>query len=187
MEGEKVTPEILETRIALISGTSTCHMAVSRDPLFIPGIWGPYYSAMIPGMWLTEGGQSATGSLLDHIVFSHTASIQLKEKSQQTGKSIYELLNEEVDKLSNEQKLLFPALLTRDLHVLPYFHGNRSPRADPTLMGMISGLKLDNSLSALAILYLSTIQAIAYGTRHIIQEMNSKVDFLFYYFKLKFN
>ncbi len=43
-------------------------MAVSQKPLFIPGIWGPYYSAMIPDMWLTEGGQSATGSLVDHIV-----------------------------------------------------------------------------------------------------------------------
>jgi len=46
-------------------------MAVSREPLFIKGIWGPYFSAMIPSMWLTEGGQSAVGALIDHVVFRH--------------------------------------------------------------------------------------------------------------------
>src|SRR5206468_11602631 len=46
----------LEQIVALIGGTSSCHMAVSREPRFIPGIWGPYHSAMIPGMWLSEGG-----------------------------------------------------------------------------------------------------------------------------------
>lgn len=29
---------------------------------------------MVPEYWLTEGGQSATGALLDHIVQHHLAS-----------------------------------------------------------------------------------------------------------------
>jgi ribulose kinase len=66
----------------------------------------------------------------------------------------------------------FVAELTRDLHVLPYFHGNRSPRADPNLRGMVSGLKLNDSVDSLALLYLATIQAIAHGTRHIVDTMN---------------
>ena len=41
--------------------------------------------------------------------------------------------------------------------MLPYFHGNRSPRADPYLKGMISGLKLSDSVDSLALLYLATI------------------------------
>jgi ribulose kinase len=56
---------------------------------------------------------------------------------------------------------------------LPYFHGNRSPRADPTLRGGISGLKLSEGADALALSYLATIQAIAHGTRHIIESMNA--------------
>ena len=172
LDGIKPTPELMEERLALIGGTSSCHMGASREPFFIPGIWGPYYSAMIPGMWLTEGGQSATGALVDHVIFSHSASAELKSQSEKTGKSVYELLNERLDKLG--ESVEFPALLTKELHVLPYFHGNRSPRANPTLRGMISGLKLSNTLDDLALLYLATIQAIAYGTRHIIEDMNAK-------------
>jgi hypothetical protein len=32
------------------------------------------YSAMVPEYWLTEGGQSATGALLDYIVQNHVAA-----------------------------------------------------------------------------------------------------------------
>ena len=38
----------------------------------------------------------------------------------------------------------------RGLHVLPDFHGNRSPLADPHAIGVISGLTLDGSLDAWA-------------------------------------
>lgn len=30
--------------MVLVCGTSTCHMAVSRNKLFIPGVWGPFWS-----------------------------------------------------------------------------------------------------------------------------------------------
>jgi ribulose kinase len=35
------------------------------------------YSAMVPEYWLTEGGQSATGALLDHVIENHVASPRL--------------------------------------------------------------------------------------------------------------
>lgn len=171
LANERLTPTVLETRLALIGGTSSCHMAVSRDSCFVPGVWGPYFSAMIPGMWLTEGGQSATGALVDHIIFGSNKAEELKSEAAAKGSTVYEILNQRLEKLGAGAN--FPALLTRDLHVLPYFHGNRSPRADPTLRGMISGLRLSDSLDDLALIYLATIQGIAYGTRHIIEEMNS--------------
>ena len=34
-------------RLALILGTSSCCMAVSDEPRFIRGVWGPYYSALV--------------------------------------------------------------------------------------------------------------------------------------------
>ena len=57
--------------IAMIAGTSTCHMALALEPRAVPGVWGPYYGAVAPGLWLNEGGQSATGALLDHILAWH--------------------------------------------------------------------------------------------------------------------
>ena len=41
VDGAAPSPDDFERRLALIGGTSTCHMAVSGEPRFIPGIWGP--------------------------------------------------------------------------------------------------------------------------------------------------
>lgn len=162
--------QTLDRRVALIGGTSTCHMAVSQQANFVPGVWGPYYSAMVPGMWLAEGGQSATGALIDHVIRTHPRGKELAVEAAASGTTSYELLNCRLDKLA--EGLRFPAELTRGFHVYPDFHGNRSPLADPTLRGMVSGLSLDDGIDSLAMLYLATVQAIAMGTRQIIRQMN---------------
>lgn len=167
-EGEAVD---FNARLALIGGTSSCHMAVAPNERFIPGVWGPYYSAMVPDMWLAEGGQSATGALVDHIIFNHHQSAALEIESKAADQSPYEWLNNRLEELAKEKDVPM-AELTAQLHVYDAFHGNRSPRADASLKGMISGLSLSSSLDDLALLYLATVQAVAYGTRHIIEEMN---------------
>jgi FGGY-family pentulose kinase len=171
LEGRAPDEAALEERLALIGGTSTCHMAVSREPKFLQGIWGPYFSAMVPGLWLTEGGQSATGALIDHVIFSHARGADLAAEAKKRATSVYALLNDRLDALAAGAS--FPAELTRELHVLPDHHGNRSPRADPSLRGMISGLRLSDSIESLALVYLATVQAIAHGTRHIVDRMNA--------------
>lgn len=180
LDGAAPTEETLETRLALIGGTSTCHMAVSRRPTFVPGVWGPYFSAMVPGLWLTEGGQSATGALIDHTIASHARGAELLADAKRAGTTPQALLNARLDAMAGGAP--FPAALTRGIHVLPDHHGNRSPRADPSLRGMISGLKLSDSVDQLALIYLATVQAIALGTRHIIASMNAagyRIDTLF--------
>ncbi len=172
VDGQPPDEHTIDERVALIGGTSTCHMAASREPRFIDGIWGPYYSAMLPGLWLTEGGQSATGALIDHVIGSHARGPELAERAKREGTSVYAILNHVLEELHARAGTSFPAELTKELHVLPDHHGNRSPRADPTLRGMVSGLKLTDSVQSLALLYLATIQAIAHGTRHIVSSMN---------------
>ncbi len=180
IDGAAPTPQDMERRLALIGGTSSCHMVVANEARFIPGVWGPYFSAMIPDLWLNEGGQSATGSLIDHVIFSHARSAELRDEAKTQDRTIYELLNDRLDALATSVE--FPGVLTNTLHVLPYFHGNRSPRADPTLRGMISGLTLGDTIDDLALLYLATIQAVAHGTRDIINALNEydyRIDTIF--------
>ncbi|KAE8675840.1 FGGY carbohydrate kinase domain-containing protein [Hibiscus syriacus] len=150
--------EVICRRMVLVCGTSTCHMAVSRDKLFIPGVWGPFWSAMIPEYWLTEGGQSATGALLDYIIENHAASPQLSNRAASQKTSVFLLLNMMLESMMCEMQCPFIAALTEDTHVLPDFHGNRSPIADPKAKGVVFGLTLDPSEQQLARLYLATVQ-----------------------------
>ena len=149
----------LDQHIGLIAGTSTCHMALSTHPRMVQGIWGPYYGAAAPGLWLNEGGQSATGALLDHILAWHAEGRAL---GPQGHARVIERIKE------------LPAEGISRLHVLPDFHGNRSPLADPHALGVISGLTLDSSFDSLARLYERTALAIVLGTRHILDALNAE-------------
>lgn len=153
--------------LALISGTSNCHMLVNQSEVHVPGVWGPYWGAMLPGWWLSEGGQSAAGALVEWTLHSHGAWPMLQQDAAERQCSEYALLNLLVADLE-----LREGEPTRYLHVLADHHGNRSPRANPLARGAVIGLTLEQGRDALARLYLATLQAIAYGTRHIIDAMN---------------
>lgn len=147
---EEPTPETLSRRLALICGTSTCHMAVKSEPTFIKGIWGPYWSSMVEDMWLTEGGQSATGKLLDFVVESHPHYLTLKNNTKDTSE-VYDILLQHLKQMVNVDSLETQvSKLSNDFHVYPDFHGNRSPLANPQLKGMISGLTLNSDLDNLS-------------------------------------
>ncbi len=156
-----------EGTLALITGTSACHMFCTQDKHNVPGVWGPYYGAMLPNLWLMEGGQSTAGALLEYIVKESKQYMRLEADAKAENRSIYEILNERVLQLENENKEL-----TKDYHILGYFLGNRSPLADPSLKGMMVGLTLhDDNLEALTVRYLATLQTVAYGTKHIIEQL----------------
>ncbi|XP_028163451.1 FGGY carbohydrate kinase domain-containing protein [Ostrinia furnacalis] len=161
----------MSSRLSLICGTSTCHMAVNKNAVMVEGIWGPYFSAMVPNMWLNEAGQSASGMLLDYIISSHPAGIELLKKYS-TG-DVRSHLRKLLVKMAQAQGLKDVSLLTKDFHVWPDFHGNRSPLADPTMKGMVIGLTINSSEENLALLYLATLQGLSYGTRHIMDALVS--------------
>ncbi|MBS1031178.1 FGGY-family carbohydrate kinase [Gluconobacter cerinus] len=167
----ELSDDVLERSISLICGTSSCHMAVSQEARFVPGVWGPYWSAMVPDMWLNEAGQSATGALIDFVISQHAAGPELKQQAEQSGSNIYALLNARIEELEADK---LPGTSTANLHLLPDFHGNRSPHADPDLKGVISGLALSATPDDLARLYLATLQGLAYGTKDIIDALNAQ-------------
>lgn len=166
--GLALTGAAPEGTLALIGGTSNCHMVASRDPVMVPGVWGPYHGAMIPGLWLNEGGQSAAGSLIDWTLRRSAGFAALETEATAAGSDVYTVLAGRVAALEARD-----GEPTRHLHVLPDHHGNRSPRADPNARGAIVGLTLEDEADALPRLYLATLQALAYGTRHIVETMNA--------------
>ena len=154
-------PRDLDRHLALIAGTSSCVMAMSPERRAFPGGWGPYFGAALPGFWIAEGGQSATGALLDHIIRWHGAGGEPSPaRHRQIAERIVALRAEEGLDLAGR------------LHVLPDFHGNRSPLADPHALGVISGLTLDASFDSLCRLYWRTAVGIALGVRHILDTLN---------------
>lgn len=162
------------SRLAIICGTSSCHIAMSPNPIFVPGVWGPYRSVMVPDMWHAEAGQSSTGQLIDFIVNTHPALQEAQEKAAAVNQNMYTFLANHLVTLQQQRGLKHVEELTKHLHIYPDFHGNRSPLADPTLRGTIVGVSLDKSVDDLALRYLATLQAIACQTRHIIETLNEQ-------------
>jgi FGGY-family pentulose kinase len=161
------------TRLAAVAGTSTCHLVMSKDPVFVNGVWGPYRDSIIPGFWMAEGGQSATGELLKHVLETHPAYNQAISMAKSNNTNIYDFLN---DHLRNMQaKASAPSISYLGRHFFFYgdFFGNRSPIADPTMSGSVVGLSSDKSLDGLAIYYYGTMEFIALQTHQIISTMNN--------------
>ncbi|WP_104401062.1 FGGY-family carbohydrate kinase [Vibrio penaeicida] len=152
--------------LAYVFGTSACTMTTSTTKTLVSGVWGPYFSAMIPGMWLNEAGQSAAGAAMDHLIQSHPAFPELKAMAQIQNCT-------PVQYLSSQAKALCPSLsdavfLAKGLHVLPEFLGNRAPHADPDARGAILGLDMDSSVESLVKLYVAGLCGLAYGLKQII-------------------
>jgi D-ribulokinase len=153
-------------RLAYIMGTSACIMATTSEPCFVPGVWGPYYSGMVPGFWLNEGGQSAAGAAVDHLLRSHPAHAEASAAASSAGVELIEFLERRIIKRAGNVGAA--ALLARDIHVLPEFLGNRSPYADPNSRAVIAGLDLDADIGAMERLFIAGLCGLAYGLADVI-------------------
>jgi D-ribulokinase len=153
-------------RLAYIMGTSACIMATTVAPCFVPGVWGPYYSGMVPGFWLNEGGQSAAGAAVDHLIRSHPAHAEASAAARHDGVEIIQFLEKRI--IGRVGNASTAALLARDVHVLPEFLGNRSPYADPDTRAVIAGLDLDTDISAIERLFVAGLCGLAYGLADVI-------------------
>ncbi|KAK9448352.1 uncharacterized protein V1518DRAFT_418744 [Limtongia smithiae] len=159
-------------RLAAVAGTSTCHLAVTNKSVFVPGIWGPYRDVLLPSYWMAEGGQSATGALLAHVISSHPASAEARKLAAAAGMSIFEYLNnllEDMRKAAGAHSLEY---LIKHYYFYGDLHGNRSPIASEKMKGAVIGLSFDVSVEALALSYLAAVEFIGLQTRHIITTLN---------------
>jgi FGGY-family pentulose kinase len=142
--------------VAVIVGSSTCHLAQSKAGVFGSGAAGCYPEATVEGLYTLEAGQTATGSILDWFR-RHLAHSQAEEAAKR-GVSVYQVLD--------EQAALVPAgcdgLTARD-----DWQGNRSPFKNPAARGAWTGLSLAHTP---AHMFRSIYEATALGTRQILED-----------------
>jgi D-ribulokinase len=158
-------------RLAYIMGTSACIMATTSEPRFVPGVWGPYYSGMVPGFWLNEGGQSAAGAAIDHLIRSHPAYDEAVATAHAGGMEILEFLERRIVARSGSPGE--GALYARDIHVLPEFLGNRSPFADPDSRAIVAGMDLDVDVCSMERLFVAGLCGLAYGLADVVEAFRS--------------
>ena len=155
-----------ESCLAYVFGTSSCTMTTTRTPVFVPGVWGPYFSAMVPDAWLNEGGQSVAGAAIERLISMHPAASDARRRAEQEGQSLPSLLASLAAQVADNLSAV--VLLADGLHVVPEFLGNRAPFADPHARAVIAGLGMDDDLDSLVALYIAGICSIGYGLRQII-------------------
>ena len=158
-------------RIAYIMGTSACIMATTSEPVFVPGVWGPYFSAMVPGRWLNEGGQSASGSAVDYIARTHPAFAAANAAAEPAGLNLLDYLEKRVERRVGD--ISEAAYLAAERHILPEYLGNRSPHADPASRAVMLGLSLDESIEDLECSYIAALCGLAYGLAEAIEALGS--------------
>ena len=144
-------------RMALVMGTSTCHMALCDHGIFESHVWGPYPDALIEGTWILEGGQTATGALVDWLADNFGYREELE--AQQTGRHRFEVLD-------GKAAAVPPG--AEGLVLLDYWQGNRTPIRDPLARGAVIGLSLSHGLGHLL---RAIYEGTAMGTRHILEDL----------------
>ncbi|MBB4952116.1 D-ribulokinase [Agrobacterium vitis] len=156
-----------QDNLAYVFGTSSCTMTSTAEPVFVPGVWGPYYSAMVPGLWLNEGGQSAAGAAIDQLLSFHPAASAAQAQARARGIALPMLMAEAA--AAKVSALSDVVLLAQGLHVVPEFLGNRAPFADPHARAVIAGLDMAQDFDSLVSLYIAGLCGVGYGLRQILE------------------
>ncbi|WP_321905218.1 FGGY-family carbohydrate kinase [Paraburkholderia tropica] len=156
-----------ESCLAYVFGTSSCTMTTTREPVFVPGVWGPYYSAMVPHTWLNEGGQSVAGAAIERLLAMHPLAPEMQRRAASEGQSLPVMLAALAAQQGGD--LSGAIALADGLHVVPEFLGNRAPFADPHARAVIAGLGMETDRESLVALYIAGIASIGYGLRQIIE------------------
>lgn len=156
-----------ESCLAYVFGTSSCTMTTTREPVFVPGVWGPYYSAMVPHTWLNEGGQSVAGAAIERLLAMHPLAPEMQRRAANEGQSLPVMLAALAAQQGGD--LSGAIALADGLHVVPEFLGNRAPFADPHARAVIAGIGMETDRESLVALYIAGIASIGYGLRQIIE------------------
>lgn len=168
-EGTPVAPAIIDAHAALSSvgvmepgslmiiiGTSSCHILLGEQEVFIPGISGVVKNGILDGYYAYEAGQACVGDCFEWFVKNCIPQVYTVE-AEKNEENIHMFLRKKAQKLP-------PG--SNGLLALDWWNGNRTPYVNAKLKGMICGLTINTKPEEI---YRALIEATAYGTRQIIE------------------
>ena len=132
--------------MALITGSSHLHLAVTEKKMFGKGMFGAYENALVPeAKFIVEGGQTSTGSITNWF------------------KNQFNCTYEEIFKEAEEIPIGCENLVALD-----HFQGNRTPHVDAESKGCFIGLTLKHSR---AHMFRAILESICFGTKAVVDTM----------------
>jgi L-ribulokinase len=156
--------------LSKVMGTSTCDMLVApladvKDTL-VKGICGQVPGSVIPGMMGMEAGQSAFGDA--YAWFSNVLSWPLQhlfdDKSPELVKQIQEANSRIIAELSRQAASIPPD--ENSEWGIDWLNGRRTPDADQSLKGTLTGLNLASDAPRL---FRAVAEATCFGAKAIVE------------------
>lgn len=152
-----------------VMGTSTCDMLIAPNEAhadtLVHGICGQVDGSILPGMLGLEAGQSAFGDV--YAWFQRVLEFPLnalfpRDIAAEKARQIIPMLS--------EQAALLPVRVD-DPVALDWFNGRRTPDANHTLRGALSGLNLGSDAPRL---FKALVEATAFGARRIVERFREE-------------
>ncbi len=140
----------------LVIGTSSCHILLSPEEKYVPGICGSCRDSILPGLYAYEAGQSCVGDMLEWFIQNNVPT-RYTEQAKAQKISTHQLLSQQAAKLHPGESGLL---------ALDWWNGQRTPLVDSRLSGAMLGMTLRTTPAEQ---YRALLEATAYGTRWILE------------------
>jgi L-ribulokinase len=159
--------------LSKVMGTSTCDMLVAPKEevqhTLVRGICGQVDGSIIPGMIGMEAGQSAFGDAyawLKQVLLWPTKNLiqDIEEIEAHTREQLMATLEDKLLFSLSEQAALLPVTATSE-SALDWLNGRRTPDADQSLKGAITGLHLGTDAPRI---FRAIVEATCFGAKAIV-------------------
>jgi ribulose kinase len=143
-------------RLAFITGSSHLMLGHTDRGFHKQGIFGAFPDCVMPGLYVVEGAQISSGSVLKWFRDGFINKT-IEDTAKKQGLGLYDYLNSLAADLP---------IGSEGLILLNYWQGNRNPLVDSQVRGALWGLSLKHGPVHV---YRAIMEGVSYGTEHIMR------------------
>jgi ribulokinase len=143
-------------RLAFITGSSHLLLGHTDKGFHQKGIFGAFPECVMPGLFVVEGAQISSGSVLKWFTRQFIGPEYI-EAAEREGLELYDYLS----RLAADLPIGSEGLI-----LLNYWQGNRNPLVDSQARGTVWGLSLKHTPVHV---YRAILEGVSYGSEHIMR------------------